>query len=141
MEKLMQFKINKLLLPLILTTTIILPGCNATLAAAGITMAGVGGYLLGQDKRDVKTLAKDTEIKGQINNALFADPIINPFNVNVSVKNGVVLLKGKVPSEGVAQRVVQISQHTPNVTKVITRLKIDPPDQYIIGVEDDQEDY
>ena len=104
-------------------------------------MAGVGGYLLGQDKRDYKTLAKDTEIKGQINNALFADPIINPFNVNVSVKNGVVLLKGKVPSEGVAQRVVQISQHTPNVTKVITRLKIDPPDQYIVGVEDDQTEY
>ena len=130
-------KAKKLLLSLILSSSLFLTGCNTTLAAAGIAVAAVGGYFIGQDTRDYKTLAKDSEIKGQINNAYFAEPLINPFNVNITVRNGVVVLKGKVPSEGIAQRAVQLAQYTPGVKKVITRLKIDPPDEYIMSVDGD----
>jgi len=125
--------IKKCLLPLLLSSGMLLTGCNTTLAAAGITIAAVGGYFIGQDKRDFKTLAQDSEIKGQINNAYFAEPLINPMLVNITVRNGIVILKGKVPSEGVAERAVQIAQYTPGVKKVITRLKIFPPDQYLVG--------
>jgi PBP1b-binding outer membrane lipoprotein LpoB len=129
--------IKILLLPLILSNPLLLMGCSTTLAAAGISVAAVGGYFLGQDKRDLKTIAQDSEMSGQINNAYFSEPLINPMQINVTVRNGVVVLKGTVASEGIAQHAVQIAQQTRGVKQVITRLKIIPPDQYLLGVEDD----
>lgn len=117
-------KHNGALVLLLLCTGGVLAGCAA--AAAGAAGAAAG-YYLGKDERDASRIMKDSEISGQINSAYFSAPDIDAFAINVTTYNGVVTLTGKVQSEGVKARAIQIAQHTKGATQVISKIDVVPP--------------
>lgn len=111
----------------VLTVILSLEGC-AHPAAVGAAAAALGiGYYVGQDSRNTGRIIRDTNISAEINTAYFRAPDIDPLRIDIYTYNGVVTLSGKVPSQGVAQRAVQIAQCTRGVTQVISELQIVPP--------------
>lgn len=108
-------------------STALLHGCAATSLVAAGGSGFLGGYFVSRDSRSVAQIVNDTNISGRINTAYYADPLINPVMINVDTYNGIVTLGGIVSSPVIAERAVQIAQHTKGVKVVVPELAVKPP--------------
>ena len=128
---------------LILTLIPVLQGCAVLLGAVG---AGTAAYYVGKsvaDRQDksIKTESlvaireefeqkqqeeqtQDQGISGDINQRLVSGSIAPGFAVYPEVRNGVVILHGRVPSGDAAQKVIQATRATPGVTRIISNLVV-----------------
>ena len=71
-------------------------------------------------------LAKNAAITGRIKTALLSDKGMHAAKINVDTVDGVVTLKGEVPTEKEKARAEVIAMKTPGVTSVINELVVSP---------------
>jgi osmotically-inducible protein OsmY len=99
----------------VLMLGVLLSACNPYVAAVSMT------YGVATDERSVSTQASDTEIEGQITAALVASPVQGVGTLDVTCRQGVVVLAGVIPpSSPAAMQAVQIARATPGVKRVET---------------------
>src|SRR5687767_7627798 len=87
------------------------------------------GSAADRTKRALETgehLAKNAAITGRIKSALLADKSMHATKINVDTVDGVVTLKGEVPTEEEKARAEVIAMKTPGVTSVINDLIVSP---------------
>lgn len=106
-----------LLLPLILLAT---SGCGALVVGG----AAGGGYYAAQDARSAEQISRDAAITSRINAQYVKDDLVSAMDVNVDTYNGVVTLRGRVPSARAAERAVVLARATSGVTRVVSRLDV-----------------
>lgn len=138
----MKYKILNIFLVLILILPI--SACLPTLllGAAG----GVGSYFVGRnvsdrEDRKVKTealveireemeqkqavlSAQDTSINNELNQRLVGGAFMREIAIYPEIRNGVIILHGRVPDPQTAERVIQTARSTPGVTRIISNLVI-----------------
>ena len=102
----------------------LLSGC---IAAAVGTGAAVSGYALAKDKGTAGTYAEDSVITSKIKGRYIADINLKSYNISISTYDGVVMLTGSVPNEGMRQKAIEIAQNTANVRSVnVTNFRVVP---------------
>lgn len=100
---------------LISLISIVLCSCGTTYSNANFS----GSYQSTSPvKRSFAEIINDTDISQRINTAYFADPLINPFTINVDTYQRIVTLGGIVSSPKIAEHATQIARLTPGVLAV-----------------------
>ena len=105
---------------IILSIFIMLQGC----AAVAVGGAAAGGYYVGKDERKLGTIMNDASITTSINSKLLSTKGVSTFDINVNTFKGVVTLEGEVPSKKIMRKVIELSNKTEGVKKVISKLKV-----------------
>ena len=100
------------------------------LFALMLTLALVAGCQSYRDgkSRTVGELTDDSAIQLKVKTQLMADKNVNGFRLNVEVKRGVVSLHGRVASQDVRQRALEIAGSIKGVSSVEDRLEVVPPE-------------
>ena len=75
-------------------------------------------------KRTTGEFADDVQIKAAVKLRLLNDPEVKGLQVGVSVAKGVVMLRGRVPSDYARQKALRIAAETGSVKGVEDRLTI-----------------
>lgn len=107
---------------LCLTTAAVLQACMPLMVAR----TGVSGAMVATDRRTMGVQIDDKTIgfKGES----VADAIVgNQGHVNVTCFNGMVLLTGEVPNEGMKAKVEREIAKIPNVKRIVNELALDIP--------------
>ena len=89
-------------------------------------VAGCQSYRDGKS-RTVGELTDDSAIQLKVKTQLMADKNVNGFRLNVEVKRGVVSLHGRVESEEMRLRALEITGAVKGVASVEDRLEVVPP--------------
>lgn len=74
--------------------------------------------------RDMGERIDDAWIVTKIKTKITADPELNPFNINVDSKDGVVTLDGRVKTAADAEEAAKLARDTEGVRSVKNRLKV-----------------
>jgi len=93
------------------------------LACAGCTVApyaGVGVEFGG----DAPAAVDDDTLARAVGSQLAGDPAVGDTNIRAEVHEGVVTLKGSVPSQGVADRAVELAGGVEGVKGVLSELDV-----------------
>ena len=69
-------------------------------------------------------VALDSAVTVRIKSALLADPAIKSLKIDVETKDGVVALRGTVPSPANAERAVTVAKGVDGVKSVVNRLTV-----------------
>lgn len=104
----------------LLYAAIALSGCELLWLGA----AAGGGYYVGQDDRQVGTIANDGTITMKVNSKFIGDSMISTFDIDVDTHNGVVTLTGNVANQQVAERAVMLARSVYGVRDVINNLRV-----------------
>jgi osmotically-inducible protein OsmY len=72
----------------------------------------------------VKEPITDDSISDQVRVRLAADAVVKGGNIDVDVKDGVVTLKGAVPSDEARHRAEKLAKHVKGVKSVVNQLTI-----------------
>lgn len=91
-------------------------------------VAGCQSYRDGKS-RTVGELTDDSAIQLKVKTQLMADKNVNGFRLNVEVKRGVVSLHGRVESEEMRLRALEITGAVKGVASVEDRLEVVPPQE------------
>lgn len=93
-------------------------GCNPYMAAVGAVSTT---YDVATDLRPTSVQASDTEIEGKIDAALLQSPVSGTGSLDVTCRQGVVVLSGVVPPGSDAGRAAEaIARGVPGVRRVNT---------------------
>ena len=94
-----------------------------------LVLALVGGCQSYRDgkSRTMGELTDDTAIQLKVKTQLMADKNVNGFRLNVEVKRRVVSLHGRVASQEIRQRALEIAGSIKGVSSVEDRLEVVPP--------------
>jgi osmotically-inducible protein OsmY len=65
-------------------------------------------------------------LTARVQSQLSSDAQINRASIEVTAKNGVVLLQGTVASAAAKQRALTLARSTDGVTQVVDRIRIGP---------------
>ena len=84
---------------------------------ATLLISGCQNYRDGQS-RTVGELTDDTAIQTKVKSMLIGAKDVNGLRMNVEVKKGVVTLHGRVDSEAMRQRALEIANSVKGVTSV-----------------------
>lgn len=87
-------------------------------AAAGLAIAACTTT----PSRSPEQVLRDATVTSRIKTSLLRDPVVAGSAIGVEVQDGVVTLTGRVPSETVAARAVDIARNTEDVRRVEDRL-------------------
>lgn len=98
----------------------LLHGC-APLVVGGA--AAAGGFLVGEDRRTVGTLAEDQRIEGRASDRI-GDALKGNLHVNVTSYNKAVLLTGEVPDAAAREEAERITKAVENVRVVYNELAV-----------------
>lgn len=101
-------------------------GMACALLCLALVAAGCQSYRDGQ-KRTVGELTDDSAIQVKVKTQLMAAKDVNGFRLNVEVKRGVVSLHGRVESEEMRLRALEITGAVKGVASVEDRLEVVPP--------------
>jgi osmotically-inducible protein OsmY len=116
---------RKYLYVLFLLMSVCLQGC-IVLAAAGAGAAGTAVVV--NDRRSLQTMTDDQNIERTAQGQVEQDvALTNNTHVAVVSFNHAVLLAGQVPSDNVKQKLQNMVQALPKVTRVYNELEIAPP--------------
>ena len=107
-------------LNVLIVLTVLLSGCQAAVIAG----AGAGGYYVGKDERDFSTIISDGGITTSVNSRLLRAKGVKTFDIDVDTHEGVVTLKGTVPSKSIEQKVLNLCKETKHVKRCISKLTI-----------------
>jgi hyperosmotically inducible protein len=72
------------------------------------------------------SVVDDARVTTTIQARYFVDPTVKGSTIDVSSKDGVVLLQGRVPTEAVRKQALAIAQNTEGVSQVVDRLSVVP---------------
>ncbi|MBI4378500.1 MAG: BON domain-containing protein [Nitrospinae bacterium] len=121
MNKKLVIRLTSLTSIIIISLFPIVNGCMfAVVGGAGVET----GYIAGQKDQTAGEVVDDQWITTKIKSKFIADPDISAFKINVDTENGVVTLKGKVNSEGEAEKAVLIAKNTKGVKKVVNKIVV-----------------
>lgn len=93
------------------------------IASLIISVSGCQNYREG-GSRTVGEFTDDVGIHGSVKTALVRDEQVSGLKIDVDVRRGVVSLYGRVPSEAVRSRAIDIARNVRGVQKVEDRLTI-----------------
>jgi len=95
-------------------------------AAAVVTAAACGTVQAQQAAPATPPVAQatDTTITAKVKAALLEDKRLSALQIDVSTSEGVVVLKGNVPSADSAQQVTQVASAVPGVKSIRSELKV-----------------
>ena len=91
-------------------------------------VAGCQSYRDGKS-RTVGELTDDSAIQLKVKTQLMAAKDVNGFRLNVEVKRGVVSLHGRVASQEMRLRALEITGSVKGVSSVEDRLEVMPPEE------------
>lgn len=98
---------------------------------AGKHAAGTKGVLdvrnlieVSPDEKAGDNLLRDTAITAKVKAKLAADPQLNPFNIDVDVRDGEVTLSGRVGSDDRRREAIDLAAGTKGVVRVIDELVV-----------------
>lgn len=74
--------------------------------------------------RSVGTQMDDGAITSKVNAKLAADPMVNPFNIDVDTVDGVVTLRGKVEKQEAKQHASELALSVSGVKKVENSIEV-----------------
>jgi hyperosmotically inducible protein len=100
---------------------------NAAVAAANIDATARGGVSTAPSAtaRPPATAAgEDETLATRIQAKFFTDPQVRSGSVEVTAKDGVVLLQGNISNEAARKQALTIARNTPGVVQVVDRLKV-----------------
>lgn len=112
--------------------------CFAVMVSLGVLLGAVSpsqseekkgamekfGAAVDEKMEQTKEFFSDASVTANIKRRLFRDDMVPAKDIRVAVDNGAAILEGDVPSEEIAQRVVDITSATEGVVKVDNRLSI-----------------
>jgi osmotically-inducible protein OsmY len=107
-------------IPMNLRPTLLTAASACALAVLAVTaLACSSSQPIGEQFDDAAVVAK---IKGK-----FAfDPEINPFNIDVDVREAIVTLSGRVDDEATRAEAVKLARDTDGVKRVVDRIEVAP---------------
>jgi hyperosmotically inducible protein len=83
-----------------------------------------GGYAVAEDERSVGVIVVDASITAAVKFKLAKDDTVDAIDINVDTHRSVVTLHGNVPSQGVADRAVNLARSVKGVRNANSRLVI-----------------
>jgi hyperosmotically inducible protein len=103
--------------------------CALALATLAISSAAcVAGRNAGRAASEAASSAgqkiDDTSINFAVKGALKNDPAVNASDLEVETKNGVVTLKGTVPTQAAANRAAELAAKAEGVTRVVNEIAV-----------------
>jgi hyperosmotically inducible protein len=104
------------------------PGARADVAPS--TSGRAGGNTTGPEARSgdaVSTSGASTagaSVEATLKSALSGDPQLKDAKVDISVRDGVVLLQGTVPTQAAKQRILSLARNGDGVMQVIDRISV-----------------
>jgi hypothetical protein len=108
------------------------PFCAAGLCALALLgPSRAAGPLPSPSAPDAPTTA-DCRRTVRVREAIARDPVLAPYNIGVTVRDGVVRLWGLVPSAALAQRAAEQVRHVQGVLEVRNEIHIVPPDDSLV---------
>jgi len=113
---------RKVLTLMLLASAPLIHGC-AAVALGGA--AATAGYVVGEDRRTVGTIAEDQAIESKTGGRIsdrFADA-----HINVTSYNRMVLLTGEAPTAEAKTEIERIARAVENVKGVYNELRVGPP--------------
>lgn len=96
------------------------------IVGAAIYTASARGSGLGSVLRSARTSSQDAATSSAVRTAFFLSKQVSPFDVRVEADQGVVTLRGDVPSDQIRQVAAAIAQDTSGVKQVINNLAVNP---------------
>jgi osmotically-inducible protein OsmY len=96
----------------------------ATSGCGALVVGGAGGTPAGQEQRSPAQVRADAAITSSINTRYVQDDLVSAMAVKVDTYNGVVTLRGTLPSAQAVERAVSLARATPGMTQVISRLTV-----------------
>lgn len=93
-------------------------------AAGDASTVGNAGDAAGTAAATIKEGVEDVAVTTKVKAKFVADSQIKASSIDVSTKDGVVLLQGTVPSAAAKQRALNIAKQTDGVVQVVDRLSI-----------------
>ena len=103
-----------------------LGGCALALIGGG---AAVGGYYIGKDERSAKRIAKDTTITAKVTADYLAADDIKTFKIGVQTYRAMVTLTGKLPTQEMIDRAVEIAENVEGVSEVNSLLTVEAEEE------------
>jgi len=76
-------------------------------------------------ERTLGDRVSDTAISTKVKAKITGDPELNPFNINVDTKDGIVTLRGTVKSEESKEEAEEIARDTEGVRRVQNMLEVE----------------
>lgn len=113
---------RKVLTLMLLASAPLIHGC-AAVALGGA--AATAGYVVGEDRRTVGTIAEDQAIESKTGGRI-TDKYPN-VHVNVTSYNRMALLTGEVPTAEAKTEIERIARAVENVKGVYNELRVGPP--------------
>ena len=116
-------KSKNIILPLILSTTLLLQGC-----AGLIIGAGMGAASIAHDRRTIGTQVDDKTTASRISTALSNDKAIKQqTSISVQVFNGNALLVGQAPTQALIQQAESLASTVNNIKKLHNQIRLGLP--------------
>lgn len=81
--------------------------------------------VVGHDESD-DSYFSDAGIATKVKSKITADPELNPFNIDVDVQDGVVLLTGRVRTQAAKDEAEKLARDTKGVVRVDNELEVAP---------------
>ncbi len=107
-------------LGLMLLFAMLLSGCGALVVSG----SAPGGYAQVDDDWTQDQQRRDAAVASRINTLFVKDPQIPAMAIRVRVRQGVVILQGRVSSDAVVRRAVRLAGSVPGVVRVTSRLEV-----------------
>jgi hyperosmotically inducible periplasmic protein len=104
-----------------------LRACALMTILLALILSGCAGYSRDDERRTFGQTADDLAIQAIVKTRLFDDPEISGFAINTSVRRGVVTLHGRVSTNELQQRALEIAASVRGVNRVVDRLVVVPP--------------
>lgn len=76
--------------------------------------------------RDLKQALDDTKTTAEVKAALELNRALKPYSIEASTEDGVVSLRGAVPSQGLRGTAERVAHAVPNVRRIVNRLRVSP---------------
>jgi hyperosmotically inducible protein len=92
--------------------------------AAALTLVAFGTVAC-SSTRSVAEQVDDASITAAVKTKLAADPIINPFNIDVDTLNGVVTLSGMVAKSDAKNEAARLARDTDGVLRVVNNIEVE----------------
>jgi hyperosmotically inducible protein len=97
----------------------------ATSGCGALVVGGAGGgYHGARDERSAEQVSRDAAITSSINARYVQDDLVSAMAVKVDTYNGMVTLRGSLPSARAVERAVSLARTTGGVTRVVSRLTV-----------------
>ena len=100
---------------------------RTTIVAVTLAVA-IGTPSIGAAQTPAVPSDQDGAIATEIERRLAADKQVNAQNVDIDVRGGVVVLKGRVPDEDTKSRADHVADGVPGVKEVQNKLLVGNPD-------------